>query len=195
MLQPLWAEEAMHRAYSLIRLTLALDWRAPARRNDTVTARAEQGIAQAVAACYRSLRISEDEEPLPCSDALRTIVCSLVELFGLAAGHILLDTSIERLTLPAFKRRALVSAASELVINALRHGFPGRSSGRIAVRLCRAGLSDAKLSIADDGRGLAISRCRRPRGIAFDLAALLESGLIYWEVAGGGTLAEISFPI
>jgi len=194
VLDPLWTEEAMHRAYSLVNLTFALDRRAPLCHNDIVTARMEQALSRNIAACFRSLAISDDKKILPCSDALRIIVRNLVELFGLAAGQISLEMSIERLGLPAFKRRSLVSAASELVINALRHAFDAPSSGHITVGLCRLGLSDAKLSISDDGRGIRPGRYG-PSGIAFDLAALLESDLLYSEAERGGTLAEITFPV
>ncbi len=195
VLDPLWTEEAMHRAYSLVSLTLALDQRAPLCHNDIVTARMEQALIRNIAACFRSLAISGDKKTLPCSDALRIIVQNLVELFGLAAGQISLEMSIERLALLAFKRRALVSTASELVINALRHAFDAPSSGHITVGLCRVGLSDAKLSISDDGRGIRPGRYGQPCGIAFDLAALLESDLIYSEAEWGGMLAEITFPV
>ena len=194
LMDPLWTEEAMHRAYSLVNLTFALDRRAPLCHNDIVTARMEQALSRNIAACFRSLAISDDKKILPCSDALRIIVRNLVELFGLAAGQISLEMSIERLVLPAFKRRSLVSAASELVINALRHAFDAPSSGHITVGLCRLGLSDAKLSISDDGRGIRPGRYG-PSGIAFDLAALLESDLLYSEAERGGTLAEITFPV
>jgi two-component sensor histidine kinase len=62
---------------------------------------------------------------------LREIVRDLVTLFGPTAGDIELHLNIERVALAAYRRRALVLAASELVINALLHAFKGRSGGLI----------------------------------------------------------------
>lgn len=44
-------------------------------------------------------------------------------------------------------------AANELVVNALKHAFPGRKEGRVDVRVARDG-DRMEISVADDGIGL-----------------------------------------
>jgi two-component sensor histidine kinase len=195
VLKPLWVDEAMQRAYNMVRLTAELERQSPSSRGDPLGAAAEYRVAMELAEAFRSLAAGDDEEVLPCSDALRTIVRDMVDLFGPMVGQVRLCTSIERLTLPAFKRRALALAACELVINALRHGFVGRGVGNIAVMLRRTGRGHARFSVADDGCGIPGSRYPQPCGIVSDLAALLGTDVFYGATDNGGTLVEISIPL
>jgi hypothetical protein len=135
VLHPLWAQEAMQRAYGILHLAVQLQQKIGACAEDDITARSEQRRANDLAVLFRTLHIEQDEEVLRCSDVLRGIVRNLVALFGSGAGRIVIRTDIEQLSLPAYKRRALVLAASELVINALRDGFAGKVGGRIDVTL------------------------------------------------------------
>lgn len=64
-----------------------------------------------------------------------------------------LRTDVERLARPAFQRRALVLAASELVVNALSHAFGSRRQGRHVVSFRMVSRRRARLVVADDGAG------------------------------------------
>ena len=192
-LRPLWANEAMQRAYNMVGLIVELEHRLPF--GSPLCAATEYKIATELAALFRSLDVRDTEAVLPCASTLRAIVRTLVRLFGPVVGQVYVRDFIERLEMPAQKRRAMVLAASELMINALRHGFAGRSSGCIAVSLCRTEPSRARLSVADDGCGLPNERVHHCEGTAFDLAEFLESEMTYRRSEGGGTLAEISFSV
>jgi two-component sensor histidine kinase len=138
VLRPLWANEAMHRAWSLTRLLLRLDDLRLDERDsggDPFLASLEHRIAEELARGYAALQIDADTAMRPCSRPLRDIAIDLVELFSPAASRIRLCTAIDHVVLSEFKRRALVLLGSELVTNALMHAFHGRTLGRISVTL------------------------------------------------------------
>jgi two-component sensor histidine kinase len=194
VLRPLWAQEAMQRACSILHLAVQLQKKIGACADDDTTARSERRRANNLAVLFRTLHIEQDEEVLPCSDVLRGVVRNLVAVFGSGAGRIVIRTDIEHLSLPAYKRRALVLAASELVINALRHGFAGKSGGRIDVTLRALGTSHVRLSVVDDGVGMSEAQTSGQGGIAVALADLLEGALVYRQSGTVGTNAEIVLP-
>jgi two-component sensor histidine kinase len=194
VLRPLWAQEAMQRACSILHLAAQLQQKTGARADNDVTARSQQKRANDLAALYRTLDIEQDEAVLPCSFVLRGIVRNLVALFGSGAGRILIRTDIEHLSLPAYKRRALVLAASELVSNALRHGFAGKVGGLIDVTLRAFDTSHVRLTVVDDGVGVSEAHASGQGGIAVALADLLEGALVYRRSGAVGTNAEIVLP-
>ena len=142
---------------------------------------------------FRDLETPEEREELPCSTALREIVTNLNVLFGNPA-NVTLKTTIEPLLLPAYKRRALVLAAAELVSNALIHGFPGQEAGLIHVGLMYYNSKTASLRVSDSGVGFGGSPPNLDCGVAAGLAGLLEADLVYHR-SSGWTIAEIAFPV
>ncbi len=195
VLRPLWANEAMHRAWTMARLALRLD-ACDGGSGGALGAQIECRVAEALACSYAALEIRHDPAVLPCSELLRELVSNLVELFGPIAGRVQLQTAIARVALPAFKRRALLLAASELVVNAITHAFHGRAGGEIIVTLESLGRGHARLAVADNGSGVAATAAAAGAGasILCDLANLLESTLVYRSAPGGGAWAQIAFP-
>jgi two-component sensor histidine kinase len=194
VLRPLWAEEATHRAYSMLILAAQLRRTPGVGLEADVTSRLDRGIANDLAGLFRTLDFTKDEEELPCSSVLRGVIRNLVALSGSGARRIVIRTDIASLLLPAYRRRALVLAASELVVNALRHGFTGKRDGQIEVTLRAVGTAHACLTVVDDGVGFGKCRPRGQHGIAGGLADLLEADLVYRQVGSTGTNAEIVFP-
>ena len=193
VLRPLWANEAMHRAYNLVSLTFLLDRHIPMYSH--VACELEGKNAMALAQSYRALEITNDADIVCCSDLLRTTTLGLVELFGPAIGNISTTVALERIFLPAFKRRALTLACSELVINSLRHAFAEHSDGLITVLLTTPDKWRARLTVTDNGRGISSGMHDASGGIATDLAHLLKGTLEYRRSQGGCTIAEIDFMI
>jgi hypothetical protein len=179
MLRPLWANEAMHRAYQMVRLTGMLDRRTPCDEQSPADADFERRIAKAVAETQLSLRIARDAEKLPCSEVLRDLTRDLVDLFGEAAGIGGISTNIERLELASFKRRALVLMAGHLVIETLLFAGRARRGGRTLVILDRPrpGLGRLAVGYADDV--VPFGPLDGSYGVIDDLASLLESDITY----------------
>jgi hypothetical protein len=194
VLRPLWAEEAMHRSYNFLRLVFR---QAPGRGpGKGLTHMAELCLATDLAALYGSLAAVPERQVVSCSPVLREIVRDLVALFGPTAGDIELHVNIERVALAAYRRRALVLAASELVINALLHAFEGvRTGGLISVELLLIDGWRARLRISDDGVGCGNCRIGAGCGVAGGLASLLESELVYHSPKRSGTIVELVLPL
>jgi hypothetical protein len=195
VLRPLWAEEAMHRSYCFLKLALALHERPLREPGRSLTCNTELCLATDLAALYRSLATGPERQVVPCSPVLRDVVRNLVALFGSIVGDVELHVNIGRVALPAFQRRALVLAASELVINALCHAFRGRTYGRISLELHAIDIWKARLQVSDDGVGCEDRQIDTGCGIAGGLASLLESELAYRIRNGHGTTAEIMLPL
>lgn len=191
----LWAYQAMQRADSMITLIAELEHRVPFREQDWHRAGAEYRGAMELAAAQRSLDAVDDERLLTCSDVLNTTVCCMISLFGPAIGQVVPHLDIEPLALPALRRKALVLATWSLVIEALVHGFAGRGSGDISVSLHLEGPARACLHVSNDGRRMGNDRHPETCGAGFDLASVLGSVVNYSERKGGGTTAEIIFPV
>ena len=192
VLRPLWAEEAMHRIHGFMRLIGARSRRGSPTRQNPIAAQVEDFAARDLAAKFRELETGAERAVLPCSTVLGDVVSDLGTLFGCPAS-IVLETTIERVSLPGYKRRALVLAACELLCNALLHAFPGHQTGLIEVGLTFQGRRSARLRVADNGIGFGDTPPNLTCGVAAGLADLLEADLAYTRAAGW-TIAEICFP-
>ena len=192
-LSPIWLQEALHRAVSMLRLFTALYQRDGSRPSPRGIY--ERRLALHLAAELASLESAGASCVLPCSGPLREIARDLVGLFGPAIGEVVLDTEVASLTLPAYRRRALVLLGSELVTNALTHAFRGRSVGHVSLCLWRVGTDRLRLRVGDDGVGYARGRPVPGRSIAGALTDLLAGDITYIAQPGGGSMAEVLFPI
>jgi two-component sensor histidine kinase len=180
----------MHRAYTLVRLN---DVRIRGGVKTSAVPGLARRIALALAVRFRELDTDDERAMLPCDPILRDVVTNLGVLFGHPA-NVSFDISTDPVSLPAYKRRALVLTTAELVSNALLHGFQGSKGGRIEVGLtCRDGAS-ASLQVADNGGGFICGQPNLSCGVASGLADLLESELTYSRAAGW-TIAQISIPL
>jgi signal transduction histidine kinase len=189
----LFAEEALHRAYSLMRLVDRRNHHREPAGHGSGTAGRDSAIAYDLAANFRCLQEGKERQIQPCWPVLRNVIDHLGALFGTNA-NIAVSTSIEDVSLPAYKRRALVLVAAELMTNALLHAFAGRVSGRIEIGLTSLGPALAYLRVADDGIGFAHGPPNLTCGVAAGLAGLLEADLVY-DRSGGWTVAWIVFAL
>ena len=189
--RPLWNEEAIHRAYRMLQLLLRLRER---RHGNEHAWQANYALAMQLAADIRSLSETAEHRQVPCAAVLSSVVRTLGSLFGEAAGDISLSTSIERVSLPAWRRRALSLVAIELVVNALNHAFDGGAPGRIDVCLRVTGKC-ARLRVADDGIGYFAGDAETCASMAGRLGALLGGRLVYRRDPAWTTSAEIVVPV
>jgi hypothetical protein len=187
-----WSNEALERAHSTLLLVKALERAVPLQDCRSSRALDELCLANELAKLFSKVSILDGRGAFPCSQALRCTVRNTVELFAPGIGDIKVQTSIEPTMLPAFKRRALIFLAYELVTNALRHAFHAQKGGKIIVTLYQTELSRACFSVSDDGVGFQkddTCQC----GVAYDLASILSSELIYTSRRNCGTAVEIDF--
>lgn len=179
ILQPIWANEMMDRAYQMVRLTRLLDNRLRHNATEAMDDSLEWRVANNLTETLCALHIRKDDEALPCSDLLRDTVRDLVELFGEAVGVTGISTCIDRLDLPAFKRRALVLMASHLVVDILLHAAREHGSPQLLVTLERPRGNVARLSVGYDDRAVAFGPLDGTYGVIDDLASLLQTDIVY----------------
>ncbi len=147
----LWHYDAVHRARNLAQLATSLGMVAghPSRRwlpEDLICA------TRFLARAYNALGTETDESvPVPCKPLLVDVVVHLTMIFG-SARQITALVNVDALALPPGMRRALVLFCSELVINALKYGYPGDTGGIIYVCLTSAP-DRITLIVDDDGIG------------------------------------------
>jgi len=196
VLHPLWMEEAVHRAYNFVRLVDARDSRdraAGSMRDLDHAVAWEDAITCDLADCFEALTTGQERDLLPCATILLGAAAGLGALFA-STENITIESRIDDVQLPGYKRRALVLATVELICNALLHGFPARASGQIEVHLAADGAGSACLRVTDNGVGLVDRVPNLARGVAAGLAGLLEADLTYDRIAGW-TIAEVAFPL
>lgn len=150
----LWRSDAIHRAKNMAQLAISLANVAahPSRRwlPDDVVAQA-RGLARA----YEELGVeytSADE--VPCAPLLKEVATRLTGIFG-RARDITVIVVTDLTNLAPELRRALVLMCSEMIINALKYGYPSDDGGTIRVSLTEAA-DRLTLVVEDDGIGLVV---------------------------------------
>ena len=194
-----WMKEATHRAANLEQIAVSLQ-----RLIDRGRLRADGSPetirrASAMAKTYRSLHMPDICSPCPCAPDLKNIANGLVAIFSHSIGSVMLALDLQPLMLQREKRRALLLAASELVMNALRHAFTGRPSGNIRITLhWDQTRNEGILAVIDDG----IGPDNVARGIGHGHSIVLGlsdvlAGTITWRrsMLLGGTEAMLRFPL
>lgn len=148
--------EADHRIKNSLQLVSSL-MNLQARRETSTAARDALHLAatrvSSIGSIHDALQVSAGGGLIDLGGALGLACASLQRMAG-DAGHI--DVAVETMSLPMSVTQAqpLILAVNELVVNALRHAFPGRDHGRIQVSLTRDG-NRLHITVADDGVGLA----------------------------------------
>lgn len=191
-----WMQEARHRVANLQHLVANVDYMLDRGRINPEDRPRMVRRAAALLQSYEALK-ETGSEPSPCTTELRTIASGLVEMFGHTIGSIILILDVQPIELAGDRRRALLLATSELVINALRHAFAGRRFGIIQIELgSDQGQDEATMRVADDGVGSDRIGCGSGLGcrIIRGLAEVLN-GDIAWGRSPllGGTEAVLTF--
>ncbi|MBY0338719.1 MAG: response regulator [Acetobacteraceae bacterium] len=119
------------------------------------------------------------------------------DLAGLNGRGIAVAVTAEDGLLPVDVAVPLGLVANELVTNALKHAFPGKRAGRIAVRLKRRDDRGIVLEVLDDGVGVPESGVGEPgagMGLVRRLVAQVGGALEMRRREGGGTACRVTVP-
>jgi two-component sensor histidine kinase len=190
----------MHRAANLQHLASNLERLLDSGRIDVSNRPRTIRRAKALVSAYRSLDGMDGAHLDSCEQELKEIASGLVEIFGHTVGSLVLSLELQPVPLTGEARRALLLAASELVVNTLRHAFTGRQTGIIEITLCHVPAHhEGTLIVADDGVGLgdgAANGTGLGRTIVCELAGVL-GGEVFWRPSLhlGGTEAVLNFPV
>ncbi len=185
----IFSAEAVHRAKNLAQLSHAVIGLSLAPGSKEIEA------ATALAQAYSEIGDAGDcAVAVSSKDLLIQVVSSLVSLFGRGVRNASIHIRAEELLLPPDRRRLLVLIASELVVNALRHAFPGGRAGLINVFL-RVVEGQACLTIADNGAGYNGAQDGQGGKLLDSLTAMLNGTLDRSTSPTGGVQASVSFPV
>ncbi len=128
-----------------------------------------------IAALQRQLSTSSADKI-----ALRSYFTQLCQSLGASMIHdqnlIKLDVSVDETVVSADVSISLGLIVTELVINALKHAFPGDRGGRIQVDY-HSNKPGWTLSVSDDGVGMGGGRKGRPAGLGTSLVEALAKQL------------------
>jgi two-component sensor histidine kinase len=130
---------------------------------------------------------------LPLAAYLEALAKDVLEAAGATNIVCVVETDSSRLDMTKLLPMSLL--ITELMTNALKHGFAGRHEGTITLRLVRNG-SNFVLSVSDNGRGLepaGIGDGSLGMRIVRSLAAQL-GGSVEW-LSDQGTTARLAFPV
>jgi hypothetical protein len=192
-LRPVWAFENFARTRIMIRLLSALDQLRKNGDPHMLSLDMERDAADRLSAGLSLVRDLSTATPVPCSSLLRHVVRDLVELFGPTVGEMLIATQVEPVSLSGVKRRALLLAACNLLLQALVDGFAGRRSGTLLVSLHRIGSAAMRLTVADDGSASTRDWSGESIEAVDDLVAILEGRLFHQRDGRGGVITELTF--
>lgn len=191
----LWREDAIHRAKNMAQLTASLADVAehPSRRwlTPEVTSQARR-----LSRTYEELGADDGAQTLvPCAALLTEITTRLADIFG-RSRRIAIIISAEMVLLLPDMRRALILMGSELVINALKYGYPTGAGGTIFVSLA-ARRGGVDLIVEDDGTGLVETYCAgQGGGLLEQLRTVLDATVTRATAAEGhGFRVSVSVPI
>jgi len=88
-----------------------------------------------------------------------------------------LEVVAEPVIVPVAKAAVVALISNELVTNAIKHAFPDRGAGRIAVRLRRMDENSVALSVTDNGAPFPTHARESSKGIGLSLVARLADQL------------------
>lgn len=156
---------------------------------------AAQSRVQAIASGHRRLRLGADLETTNAAEFLAAVVEDLQSTQ--AAGRpIVLKVEVEPMVISARDATTVGIIVGELVINALKHAFPGEAKGTITVRLERTRDEGGKLTVEDDGAGISADAVGAGLGamIIRQLAQQFGGEPKYEPCDGGGTRVVVLLP-
>ncbi|WP_129642307.1 histidine kinase dimerization/phosphoacceptor domain -containing protein [Peristeroidobacter agariperforans] len=162
-----------------------------------------KAIARVTAIASIHERLYQDTDPLSIDmQTYLTGLCAELARAGIGdERHADLRTDIESLRLPTENGVSLALIVNELVMNALKHGRPSERSAIINVSLRRLDAGHARLTIADNGPGIAVDRAGGAEKPAGGLGSRLINMLVR-QLNGelriehaDGYAAHITFPV
>jgi PAS domain S-box-containing protein len=132
--------------------------------------------------------------PMDLRDFIAAVAAGIMRHAGSGAPQITLVYDEASVTLPPKPFLALACITNELVVNAVKHAFPGRAQGRIDIQAWEEE-DQYVLEVRDDGVGFLAEAATEGTGleIVTTLCATDLRGDCHFR-HDGGTIARITFP-
>jgi len=131
-----------------------------------------QNRVRSIALFHEKLYQSRDLGRVEIGEYIRGLANGSFATYGVNPDDIVLTVQTEDIPLEVDAAISCGLIVNELVSNALKHAFPGRRQGQVAVTLSAAG-TDVVLAVADDGVGFpADLDFRSPGTLGLKLVAI-----------------------
>lgn len=134
---------------------------------------------------------------LPRAMMLGSYLASLCSSITKHHPRVRLETDLREAEIPLDRAVAVGLILNELIVNALKHAFPGEACGTIRVELTPdLDRGDATLVVLDTGRGMGPPRKGSSGlGLLSSLAEQIGGRIQRSDNLGGGTRYELQFPL
>jgi two-component sensor histidine kinase len=167
-----------------------------ARRESNKTAqevlRAAAARIQSVASIHDALQAGCGQDTVDLGEVLSKMCESLHAMAG-DPLKVAVVVSAEKVRTSAAFAQAIVLAVNELVVNALRHAFPGNRTGVIQVSVAQVN-GDLRVVVADDGLGLPLNYAQGP-GYGMKLVRMMvdqTGGTLYIDGSSGARFTLVA---
>jgi two-component sensor histidine kinase len=153
----------------------------------------------AMARLHEQLYDKLGQSHLDFAPHLRELTEMLLRSHKPAGCKLALNISADEVPLNLDQSILLSLIANELLLNAMKHAFHGRATGRVDAEL-RTTRERVTLTIRDDGNGIVLrpTEIEEQRGTGIDLVQAMSRQLngefVVNHTPAGGTCATISFP-
>jgi PAS domain S-box-containing protein len=113
-----------------------------------------QARIQAIALVHERLYQTNDYSEIPFSEYVKSLVHNISHAVDLRSKSIALTLDVDEIVLPVDKAVPCGLIVNELMTNAAKHAYPGRSEGTITIRFRQEDRHTGVLTVGDDGVGL-----------------------------------------
>jgi PAS domain S-box-containing protein len=117
--------------------------------------RDSQNRIRSMALIHQSLYLSNNFAQVNLGNVLEALIPTLLESYSVDHSLIRYEFTVDDVLLSINQAIPCGLIINELISNALKHAFPGGRSGTIHVELAHQGEDSVRLSVSDDGVGIA----------------------------------------
>jgi PAS domain S-box-containing protein len=136
-----------------------------------------------MASAHETLYETENLAELELSLYLTKISDNILQSHGVNPGNIILDLKIDPISLDIDHAAPLGLVVNELLINVMKHAFPGGSGGTITIQAQILNGSTLELIVADNGVGMPADTDWRNTGtLGLHLAVLLVESQLHGSI-------------
>jgi PAS domain S-box-containing protein len=159
-----------------------------------------RGRVQTLAGIHDKLHAAGDRDCVPFAQYAEDLVRDVFDGAGAAVRGILLELELDDLALSADQAVPCALILNELIVNAIKHGFPNGRQGKVGVQFHKRTPGDLLLRVWDDGVGMPArhfdpdSSGRRGLGMKLVSALIQQLGGRLEVLVVGGTALHVTFP-
>lgn len=150
---------------------------------------------RAMALVHENLYRAGNYARVPMGEHVTNLCRQIARAYGLNTGRLALATDVDALQLDLDRAVSCGLLINELITNAIKHAFPHDGAGSIHVRMQRAPGNLCRLTVRDDGAGMASTEGGDSLGLQLIQDLTDQLGGTRQVVQDAGTVVTIVFPL